>query len=144
MALSADKTTSVGRQEGRTAALLIANAVTVYRGGLICADSSGFANPAAQTAGFHFMGVCIRHDGTVLGAGCTGDGATKYCVVERRGTNYVGKVSAAQSDIGKLAYVVDDATVTTTAPTANAFVVGQVVGVPDSADVEVDLEIKSL
>ena len=68
---------------------------------------------------------------------------TVTTIVERKGTRWLPhNGTAATSDMGKLAYAVDDEKVTTDASTTtNDYIVGRVVGVDTSGNkVEVDLE----
>ena len=125
-----------GRLDGRTAEIVIASSNTIYEGALVVVNASGLAIASpADTANFRFMGVCIR--------GGVGDGSSVTCAVERRGTRIFPKASAAQSDVGKLAYVLagDNNAVTLSAASNAKYCVGRIVAIDSTANtVEVDLE----
>lgn len=114
-ALSAPRNTrfAVGDQVRLTAA------GTIYAGGLVCANASGAAVAAADTAGLKIIGIAEQ---TV---------ASGETVVVRRGvfplendTN--APVTAAS--IGKLVYVLDDQTVTLASGATNDVVAGLFLG----------------
>ena len=133
-ALSANRVNTVHKIDARDVVIVIKNGVTVYEGSLVCVDANGVALPATSgTASLRFAGVCIRSDG----AGNAG--GTNVCVVRRRGSYVFAKASAAATDLFLLAWASTDQDVVSAAP-GNAYIVGRIIRIVDSANVEVDLE----
>lgn len=136
MALSANRQLR-GKVLARRKDAVIKSSSVLYDGALACFDSNNNLVPADDsTAAYKWAGVVIR--------GGTGDG-TLEGVVERRGTRWLphsGTVTASM--IGKLAYVVDDESVTDVAPSTSGgedHVVGRIIDCDTTNDeVEVDLE----
>jgi len=109
----------------------------IYQGALVSYNGAGYAAPASNTAGEVFAGVAV--DKVDNSGGSAGD---LDVVLETEGTfefNFQG--TAAQTDVGLLAYVVDDNTVsvTTKATAAVQVVVGRIVEFISTTKVRVKL-----
>jgi hypothetical protein len=148
MGLSADRTTGQGKVDGADLSFVVNNGSQVFGGGICMINpGNGLQAASCSNSGMEWAGVCIRPP-YVAGANVAGDG-TLTATVRRRGTWSFKKTSAATSDLGKTAYVLDDQTVQTTltgAATAStntsAYIVGQIVKIIDSGTVEVDLGMR--
>jgi hypothetical protein len=82
---------------------------TFYKGSIVCANASGLAQRAADTVNFKCFGVAqfgFPNNVTVA----EGRTVLDYIVVEA-GAFWMADAGSAQTDVGKLFYVVDDATV---------------------------------
>ncbi len=135
MALSADKEVlkSVG---DLSSDILLEDSVTVYKGAMVVVETAGgnqgYAKPATDAANLTFIGVAYEQGDNASGA----DGAVGVrCELE--GIYEFKKTSAAQTDVGKTAYAVDDETVATT--TTNSVKVGKIVEYIDSTHVRVKI-----
>lgn len=116
-----------GRKDGALVRYLLGAGVHVRKGGLLAvAAATGLAQPASDTAGVVFVGVAYE-DGDNTG----GAAGAKSVRVLKTGVFTYAKAGAAQTDVGKNAFTVDDATVSTAATTDNlacGVVVGAAVG----------------
>jgi hypothetical protein len=110
----------------------MASNVIIYAGSLVCVDSSGLANPAADTAGFAVVG---RAEATVDNRTAVYV-ATKKIKVARGVFRWANADAVVAADIGKLAYVTDDQTVNKTGGGQN-IIAGSIIDV-DSGGVWVD------
>lgn len=124
-ALSADK--SLERYEGDTISLVVKAGTTIYKGSLVTSDATGYAIPAANTAGTFFMGVAAEQKG-----------AGETIRVYRQGIFNFAAAGMAITDIGSRVYVSDSATVTT--DVGNGIYVGKIVKVDSATSVWVALE----
>lgn len=92
-------------------ALPVAAATTIYKGSLVCVNSSGYAVPASDTSGLsNVIGVADEQivNTTAAGYGSNGD----LSVVVVLGRRWIMTASSiAQSNVGDTMYVVDDTTV---------------------------------
>lgn len=100
---------------------------TIYSGGIVC-ESSGYAAPGADTAGYIFMG--ISNEKQANESGSAGDKrvqvwAEGVFVLKFNGTPEI-------TDVGSIAYVVDDQTVGTTS--TNGVEIGRIVEVTTSSN----------
>lgn len=120
------------RQNGELVAVKLA-AVKVYKGALLTFNSDGYADVGDSNE--RFAGVAAE---TVDNSG--GAAGDKEVRVWRRGVVSVGCSAATQADVGKLAYVSDDQTVTFT-PSAGAIPIGTVVGFVSATEVRVDINV---
>ncbi len=119
MALTRDL--QIKRQEGQLAAYPVYRSVTIYKGSLVTVNTGGYAVPAADTAGFLFVGVAAEYvDNSDSGAV---DGS-KWVTVYRTGLFELPATSISQAHVGDTMYVVDDGTFDETTP-ANAVVCGR-------------------
>ena len=146
------------RKDGGRVRYGVAANTRVFKGGLAVlglTTNQGYAQPGADTAGVVFVGVfCDSVDNTT---GATPSGQVTPGIgspnlntqggpagaltvkVEKAGTFVFGKAAAAQADIGKACFVVDDNTVSTAA-TANNIACGYVTELVDAAHVRVRID----
>lgn len=114
-----------------------------YEGGLlVVASANGYLIPATNATGRYFMGVAVSKPigpaGTALTTGLTPATDGKYEMdVAFSGRFTFLIASASQADVGKIAYIVDDATVITS--TTTGIPCGRVTRYIDSTHVEVDI-----
>lgn len=108
----------------------VAAKTTIYKGALVCLNSSGYLVPAADTEGLRFIGVA--RDGADNFSGLDGD---REVVVVTQGSNVFTKSMAKQSDVGRDALCLDDETVALS--TDNEVYAGLIVGLVDSGHVRV-------
>lgn len=112
----------------------------IYNGGMVNADATGYAVPAADTASHHCLGranatrdttatgpdllLADGVTGTIQGVGVeVGVGAFEYDNPANSGNQLT------QADVGKLCYVLSDHEVTRAAGTANSIIAGVVLSV---------------
>lgn len=120
MALSADRLTDY--REGIEIELPVENAVTIYAGSMVCINgSTGMANPAADSAGFQFVGVAMEQADN--SSGSDGDITVR---VRRKGVFKFAASSIAAAHVGDPMYVVDDQTFDETDP-GNGIICGRLV-----------------
>ncbi len=125
------------RKEGDLIAYPVAAGAHVFKSALVAiAAATGLIQPASDAAGLVFAGVAYEEADNTLGAA----GAVTVRVL-KTGVFTLAKTGAAQTDVGKTALAVDDASVSTAATTDNV-ACGVVVGVPDSAHVQVRIDTK--
>jgi hypothetical protein len=101
-ALSADRETT--RKEAGFKAYPVAATTTIYKGSLVCLNSSGYAIPAADTAGLRFIGVASEK---VVNA--SGNGAANINVYTEGLFKFVA-TSISQAMVGDPMYAADDQT----------------------------------
>lgn len=121
MALTRDRNTQ-RRWDGRSIVLKVKAATTIYAGGLVAVDSTGYAVPAADTAGHKVAG--IADDFVDNSAGASGDERvtvrTGVFKLANNGTNPV-----IQTTVLAACQVADDQTVRASGGT-NSIVAGVV------------------
>lgn len=107
-ALAADRITPSKANSGdRAYSLKVAASTTIYRGALVAVNASGYAVPAAATAGLRVIGVAqSKVDNS------TGSNGDKSVQVQD-GIHFFKNDSdaVAQADVGRHCYVQDDQTV---------------------------------
>lgn len=103
MALSADA--SVARKDAGLQAIPVAGTTTIYKGAWVCLDTSGYLVPAADTAGYRFVGAAAEAGDN--SGGSNGD-ITVRCYTE--GVFLATFTSITQAMVGDPMYVADDAT----------------------------------
>ena len=108
MALNKDRATQY--REGIEIEYPVA-AVKIYAGSLVCINAAGYAAPGADTVNFKFAGIALEQVDNSLGA----PGA-KTVRVRRTGVFEFNASSIAQSDVGKMMYLVNDETFDETNP----------------------------
>ena len=129
---------------GEMIAYPIAANTTIFKGALV-EIVGGYAQPAADTAGALFVGVAhqtkVNTAATPLtgGAGFAGAAGALSVRVHKEGSFLYNNAAAVAGDVGQVAHVVDDNTVTT-AGTANNLPAGYVVEVPDASHVRVRID----
>jgi hypothetical protein len=100
----------------------VAGNTKIFAGSLVCANTSGYAAPAADTAGLRFIGVALEQvDNTGAASGA------KKVRVRRTGAFEFDAASITQSMVGTAMYVVDDHTVDDAAGPTNDIRVGLLV-----------------
>lgn len=129
-ALSAARDTP--SRTGERISLTMASNVIIYAGSLVCVDSSGKANPAADTSGFAVVGRASKTIDNRTAVYL----ATRTIEVDKGVFRWANADAIAVADIGKIVYVTDDATVNKTGGGQN-IIAGTVVDV-ESAGVWID------
>ena len=118
MALSAN--TIISRKDGVMQSYPVADNVHIYRGALVCVNTSGYALPGADTAGYKFVGVAWDECDNTL----TGHAAGGKNVLVDNGRFLMTATSITQAMVGSRMYVVDDATIDDIAGVSNCIEVG--------------------
>ncbi len=119
-ALTKDRATPY--REGIEIEFPVAANSKIYSGSLVCANTSGYAVPAADTAGLKFLGVALEQVDNTGGA----NGA-KIVRLRRTGVFEFDATSVTQAMVGTAMYVKDDHTVDDAAGTTNDIKVGELV-----------------
>ena len=119
-ALTKDRATPY--REGIEVAYPVAAAVKIYAGSLVCANTGGFATPAADTSGYRLAGVALEQVDNLTGA----DGA-KSVRLRRHGIFEFDAASLTQTMVGDPMYAVDDHTFDDAAGPTNDVKVGVLV-----------------
>jgi hypothetical protein len=118
---------------GDLVAVGVASNTLIYRGTMVAVSATGYALPAADTAGLKVLG---RAESTVDNSGTAGDGA--QTIVVRRGIfQWANGDTYTIADIGTLAYVEDSATVQKAASATHDIIAGLILDV-DADGVWVD------
>jgi hypothetical protein len=92
-------------REGIEVEYPVAASAKVYAGSLVCVNAQGFAAPAADASGFHFIGVAMEQVDNA--AGEDGD---KVVRLRRTGVFEFDAASITQAMVGNPMYAVDDHT----------------------------------
>ena len=125
------------RKDGALLASAVAAGARVFKGGLLTvASATGLAQSGADAAGQVFAGVAYESADNTGGAA-----GAKAVRILKTGVFTYAKTGAAQTDVGKTVFLVDDNTVSTAA-TADNIACGVVVGVPDTAHVQIRIDGK--
>ena len=125
------------RKDGVLAAYPLGAGVHVRKGGLLAvAAATGLVQPASDSAGLIFVGVAYEEADNTGGAA----GAQSVRVL-KTGVFTYAKTGATQTDVGKPAFVVDDATISTAA-TTDSLACGTVVGAPSALTVQIRIDGK--
>jgi predicted RecA/RadA family phage recombinase len=119
-ALTKDRATPY--REGIEIEFPVAANSKIYSGSLVCANTSGYAVPAADTAGLKFLGVALEQVDNTGGA----NGA-KIVRLRRTGVFEFDAISVTQAMVGTAMYVKDDHTVDDAAGATNDIKVGELV-----------------
>lgn len=125
MALSADTTVRV-RGEFEVQDIPVVASDIIYKGAIVCVDTSGYAAPAADTSGYRFVGIAMEKADN--SSGSAGDISVKVAIIGSGGRFLATLSGAAQTDVGEICYVTDDASLGTpgTDP-GNTVVVGRLI-----------------
>lgn len=108
----------------------------IYKGSLVCADSSGYAVPGGDTAGLSFLGVAIEEADN--SGGLSGAITVR---VQCSGVFSFGKTGTiTQTSIGATLYIADDQTVALAATTSNDIPAGKLEAL-DGGDVWVRVKV---
>ena len=125
------------RKDGALVSCPVGANVHVFKSALLAvASATGLVQPAADAPGLVFAGVAYEEADNTGGAA-----GAKSVRVLKTGVFTLAKAGAAQTDAGKAAFVLDDATVSTAA-TADSLACGIVVGPADEAHVQVRIDSK--
>lgn len=103
---------------------------TIYKGGMVTLDTTGYARAGADTTSYRFVGVCYEKCDNSTGAS-----GAKDVNVYKEGEFQFNMTGAAQAHVGILAYLVDDTTVASTS--TNSIAVGYITEVPETNKVRV-------
>jgi len=123
----------VNRQDGEIIEYPVAASSTIYKGALVCVNSSGYAVPASDTSNYVFVGVAVEKADN--SSGSNGDEKVR---VYKTGVYEYTKSSATDADRGTLMYVSDDQTVATS--TTNSIKAGYCVDVVDSSTIKLRID----
>lgn len=118
-ALSAD--TNISRKEAGLQSYPVYQSTTIYKGGLVVLNSTGYLIEGTAAKNTRFAGVAA--EGANNSSGSDGD---LECRVYTAGTFLLPATSITQAMVGRLMYLADDATVDETADYSN-IVVGRLV-----------------
>ncbi|GBC92206.1 hypothetical protein HRbin15_00671 [bacterium HR15] len=121
-------------KEGLLVAYPVKGNTRIWKGALVCVDSSGYLVPASDTANLRFVGVAFESVDNLGGA--DGD---KKCRVIKRGTFVYNRSGAfSQSDLGVVVKATSDNEVAKS--TTNNIAVGTVVALPSSTTVRIRID----
>ncbi|MCE5334264.1 MAG: DUF2190 family protein [Desulfobacteraceae bacterium] len=132
-ALSSDRKTVY--REGVEIAYPVAAQTTIYAGSLVCLNTSGYAVPGADTAGFKFAGVARE----TAKNGTAANGAAKV-LLRRRGVFRFASSAMAVTDVEEAVYIADDQTVAKTS--TNSVACGRIAEFISATEVGVDIEMR--
>jgi hypothetical protein len=121
-------------REGLIVAYPVKANARIWKGALVCVDSTGYLVPASDTVNLRFVGVAFESVDNTGGAS-----GAKRCRVVKRGTfayNRIGNFT--QADIGTTARAVTDNEVAKTS--TNNIVVGTVVELLDGNRVRIRID----
>ncbi len=121
-ALTAERTTP--EREGKIYALTVASNVVIYKGAIVSKDADGYAIPAADTASTLVMGSAPY---TVDNR--AGEYNAARTISIKNGVFGWAHTGFTDADIGQLAYIMDDQTVTPATNASNDIVAGVIVDV---------------
>ena len=125
------------RKDGALVLYPLGAGVYIRKGALLAvASATGLAQPVSDSAGLVFIGVA--YESSDNSGGATG---AKSVRVLKTGVFGYPKAGAAQTDVGRTAFALDDGTVSTAA-TANNIACGVVVGAPDALSVKIRIDGK--
>jgi hypothetical protein len=94
----------------------------IYAGSLVCANSTGYALPASDTAGLKFIGVALEQADNTGGA----NGAITIRL-RRSGAFQFDAASISQAMVGTAMYIVDDHTMDDASGATNDIRIGLLV-----------------
>lgn len=123
-------------REGTVTAHKVKAATQLFKGGIVCADTAGYAVPGGDTAGYTFIGVAIEDADNTNGA----DGDIIVRVMARGVFSFAKGGSISQADLGGPLYIVDDQTVAVVSSTTNDVEIGRLEGF-DGDDVWVRIDL---
>jgi hypothetical protein len=123
------------RKQGDYAAYPVKGAKKVLAGSLVCIDANGYAVPAADTAGYRFVGVAR---GYVDNSG--GNDGGLMVEVWRRGCFELAATGMAITNVRDAVYILDDQTVGLAADAANDIPCGNISEFNTATSVYVDID----
>ncbi len=112
----------------------VASNAKIYAGSLVCANTTGYAVPAADTAGLRFVGVAMQQADNTGGA----NGAMTVRL-RRVGVFLFDAANLTQAMVGTSMYVVDDHTIANSSGTTNGIRTGIMVKFVDVTHGWVDI-----
>jgi hypothetical protein len=118
-ALSSNRYTK--HRDGIITAHPVKAATKIYKGSLVCADSTGYAVRGADSAGCVFLGIAIEEADNSSGA----NGALSIRVQTSGVFSFAKSGSITQASLGSALYIVDDQTVGLAATTTNDIACGR-------------------
>ncbi|MFQ3611271.1 MAG: hypothetical protein SNJ72_07230, partial [Fimbriimonadales bacterium] len=121
-------------REGLLMSYAVKANVRIWKGALVCVDSTGFLVPASDTAGLRFVGVAFESVDNTAGA----NGAVRCRVIKRGSFVYNRTGTYSQADVGVTVRAVSDNEVAKTS--TNNIVVGTVVELLDGARVRIRID----
>ena len=123
-------------RDGLITAHQVKAATAIYKGSLVCADSTGYAVPGADTAGYTFLGIALEDADN--SAGSNGDLSVR---VQALGVfSFAKSGSITIADTGASLYIADDQTVALAATTTNDVLAGRLEAL-DGSDVWVRVKL---
>ncbi len=125
------------RKDGALVSCPVGAGVHVFKSALLAVAATGLIQPAGDAPGLVFAGVAYEESDNTGGAA-----GAKSVRVLKTGVFTLAKAGAAQTDVGRPAFVLDDATVSTAA-TADSLACGIVVGTEGGAHVQVRIDSKA-
>jgi hypothetical protein len=108
----------------------------IFKGGLVCADSTGYAVPGADTLNYTFVGVALESADNTGGA----DGAATVRVQTSGVFSFAKSGAVTIADVGAALYIMDDQTVALAAGATNDIACGKLEGL-DGGDVWVRIAV---
>ena len=118
-ALAADRNTKT--KDGDLVSYPVGAGVTIYNGAMVCLNTSGYAVPAADTAGYIYQGVAQEYVDNSEGS--NGDDTVKVRIGKVH--NWVAS-GMSQAKVGLPVFVGDDQTVVLDASSTNKVYVGTI------------------
>ena len=121
------------RSDGIIKSYKVKGSTTIYKDTMV-SISGGYLVPASDTSGYYLVGVAIEKGDN--SSGSNGDVEVR---VVKTGEFKFNTSGASQADVGKLVYVVDDQTVSTSDP-GNSVKAGYIQEFIDSSTVRVRID----
>lgn len=125
----------VKRSQGDIITLQVEAGDVIYAGTIVNIDADGYGIKGADTAGHVLGGIACDTVDNTGGA----DGAKEVAVYTEGTFEFAFSGTAAQTDVGTNAYVVDNQTVALAATTTNDVLVGKIVEFIDASTVRVKI-----
>ena len=110
MALSADTTSRI-RGEFEVQQFPVVASDIIYKGALVNIDTSGYAKPAGDVGSERFVGIAMEQADN--SSGSAGDINVDVAIIGSGGRFLMTAVGAAQTDVGEVCYITDDASIGT-------------------------------
>lgn len=118
-ALTANRYTK--HRDGLVTAHPVKAGACIYKGGIVCADTTGYAVAGADTAGYTVLGIALEAADNTAGS----NGALSVRVQTSGVFSFAGSGGITQASLGDALCVVDDQTVALAATTTNDVAVGR-------------------
>lgn len=124
MSLAADRNTPM--QDAEVISVPVAAGVKIFAGALVAASATGYATPGAVATTLTYLGRAEEYADNTAGA----NGAVNVRVRRGRAFYWANKAAdlVTQASLGKVAYIVDDQTVSGTNGANTQSAAGVVVG----------------